>query len=249
MFEYLIPSLNLPLSIGVSNDEFPNTTKTNPLIIINSNKSVYRTDEKVLVYGNARNGTESLNIFPITVEALQNKNTLYRNTTITDNAGNFHLAFYITQEGNTEIRAKLQGNNTDIENLYNITMKNPQWRQILGIAVPIGSIITTFIILWSFYPRYQRILIPVAIGMAAFAGFYFYIFSPLDTLSNAAVIAALLAPLAPYIYETMRSKRDAISGIEETVGKYRNESITEDVKNLLNVHEELSQHMEVLNHS
>jgi hypothetical protein len=229
--------------LNMAQIDFNQSIFENQLIIsVVTDKEVYSTDDEITLSGTIRISTQPLVSIPVLIEALDGNKTSYSNMTITDTNGRFTTTIPTLDHGVMILKVRVPGTDIGTEAITTIIVDKPQWQVIVGIAAPILAIVSTFVILWSLFPRYDRILIPIAIGLASLAYFVFYMFSPLDPISNAAVIAALLAPLAPYIYETMKNRRDALSGLEESVGKYRNESITKDVKSSLNIQEELTAH-------
>ncbi|MGA7368954.1 MAG: hypothetical protein WBX01_07490 [Nitrososphaeraceae archaeon] len=114
-----------------------------------------------------------------------------------------------------------------------------------GIVIPIVSIISSFALLFYSFPKYHGIGLLGAIALTAIGYFFLYSFSPFDTVGKGVVAAALLAPFATYVFDTLRGRRESGAATESSVVEYRKTVLNEEVKSLSNLFEEISEHQAI----
>lgn len=116
------------------------------------------------------------------------------------------------------------------------------WEFFYVILLPLISIVVIVTIVWSLYPKYTKVFIPLAVGLSLLTFLYFYTSVLLDIVQKAGIITGLLSPLVVYIYDTMKQRRDFLTEIERTVRGYIKTNIESDVNNLGALLEDIQQH-------
>jgi hypothetical protein len=214
-------------------------------ISLTSKKAEYIPGEKIMLNGSIKNGTSPVANYTVIIDALDKDKIIYHSITTTDNLGKFSdSSLSVPYEAVIPINAKLVNSEKNASNTVatiTVSIAKAKWTLILPI---ISIVIIVAILLFSF-PKYQRIGLLGAIGFTGLGYFFLYIYSPLDTVGNAAIAAALLAPLATYVFDTLSKRRETSSLLESSVGEYRKTHLTEELKSLSNIFEEISLHQSI----
>jgi hypothetical protein len=213
------------------------------LITLASDRTAYSVGDKISLSGNFLNNTEPVANVPIIIEASSDNKTFYKNSTLSDTEGKFNLTISSLQEGSTEVSAKVidRLGKVNAEATLTVLVNTIPW----GIVIPIVSIISSFALLFYSFPKYHGIGMVGAIALTATGYFFLYSFSPFDTVGNGVIAAALLAPFATYVFDTLRGRREAGAATESSVVEYRKNVLNEEVKSLSNLFEEISVHQAI----
>lgn len=210
------------------------------LISLTPDKTGYSIDDTIRVSGEITNDSKPLSNQRIIIEVTEDNRTFHNSSIISDLDGKFEVFFQVPEEGVATVIGSLVGEFPNVQTLITIPVSASWITTTIAIFISTGIITLAVFILQGL--KYPRLSLTAAIALTVLAYYLFYIFSDLDPVVKAAFSVALIVPIATYIYESLAKRREYNSGLEDTVGKYRNESITEDIKSVSSINEELSSH-------
>jgi Big-like domain-containing protein len=210
------------------------------LISLTPDKGRYSIDDTIKLRGEVTSDSRPLSNQRVIVEVTENNKTILNSSMISDRSGKFEVSFQVPEKGVATIIGRLVGEIPNVRTLITIPI-SPSWiSTTIAIFISTGIITLAVFILQGL--QYPRLSLTAAIALTVLAYYLFYIFSDLDPAVKAAFSVALIVPIATYIYESLAKRREQNASFEDTVGKYKNESITDDIKNIYNINEELSSH-------
>ena len=210
-------------------------------ITLNVDKYSYSAGETVSITGRIISDNEveegKVNQL-IVVEALSDGKVIYNSTTTTDEEDNFSTSFQVAEEGTVTITARAVDMNNGQTSTTTISIVKPEWSLVITI-MPIIAALALMIL--SPY-KYLQILFLISIGLTVLSYRLLYYFKPLDETGNAALAAAFLAPIAAYVFEYIKKRRESEEKLESAVGDYRNTHLKTEVENLIKFANEISKH-------
>ena len=173
-------------------------------------------EENVPVNGfilNIPSNKSSLKDVIIKIQAIQNDKTIYEKFVRTDGNGSFISSFVPPEDGTVQLKATLAGeNSTASEGIITVIVVESE-APIIIIAVLIGLAIALIVIhsyqhtgkkIRSGKIKILNILYPIGVASFTIAAFIMlYRFPPFDAAGNAAFAAAMIAPIAVYVFQIL----------------------------------------------
>lgn len=150
----------------------------------------------------------------VTVEAIQGEDTIFKKTVKTDRFGNFKSSFYPPTNGIIEITAKIANTNSNTTEETISVIVTEAWAPLLWIFLLLFVAVILIVAFLTWYekgdqkernkkkPRLRWSIILVFIPVIL-AYIILYKFPPFDETANGAFAAAMIAPIAVYIYKVM----------------------------------------------
>ena len=141
----------------------------------------------------------------ILVDAFEEDKEIYKKFVTTDENGTFHASFFPPTSGSIKVSAMIPNENST-ESIITVIVTESAL-PIMVIALLIILAITLIIItktLWDTNKNAKKVML-LPIGFLTIAAYIIlYKFPPFDSAGNAAFAAALLAPMATYVYDVIK---------------------------------------------
>jgi hypothetical protein len=123
--------------------------------------------------------------------------------------GIYNASFYPPSDGTVKVKAMLIDSGKTISEALITVIATQAWMPAILITIFIAASIGTIVIFWwiskwKSNANWARVGIIPAVILNVFACIVLYKFPPFDTAGNAAIAAALIAPMAAYIYEALK---------------------------------------------
>jgi hypothetical protein len=179
-------------------------------------------DRVIPIYGNITNipfNKTSLANKIIMIQAYQNDKLIYEKFVKTGINGNFTAFFYPPDDGTVKVIAKLNGENSAARGLVTV-IATQAWAPAILIAFFISLAILSIVLSWHFYqtrltggtnkvkqPKYLKWGILPTVVATLLSYMMLYKFPPFDAAGNAVIATGLIAPIAAYIFETVKESK------------------------------------------
>jgi hypothetical protein len=145
----------------------------------------------------------------VRIQAFQNNDVIYDKYVKTLGTGIYNASFYPPTDGTVKVKAMLIDNGKTVSEALITVIATQAWMPAILITIFIAASIGTIVLFWWISkwrsnPNWARAGVIPAVILNIFAYIVLYKFPPFDTAGNTAIAAALIAPMAAYIYEALK---------------------------------------------
>ena len=170
-------------------------------------------DETIPINGYVKNVTnkQPLENQIVQIQAFQDETLIFEKFLKVDGDGYYETSFYPPSDGTVTVKAILVSQNPPVENLITV-IATQAWMPAILITFFISLLISLAVGFWMLYKAKWKNkdefwlkagLIPI-VPVNVVTYMILYKFPPFDAAGNAAIAAALIAPMAVYIFETLK---------------------------------------------